>query len=364
MNRHAAWTCLFLIAMLSAATTARGDTIHRRDGAEPISGKILVLDHAGVTIQQQSSGTTLVPWDQVRSIDSLTALPDMDMHLERADRLWRARSRIQRGDMRLAEPLVMELLQRYRSTDSLTSHIVAESALRCAVDREDHLAAVIPWLEVARMESRGISTDTYVDPSMPVVLDPGTGMSPYVPPIRSEQLHLVLKAADPGADPYLNQVRDLLAAIAASIDDLDQVQSSHNGNEPMIRLLESVIESGSTDPRTRKNARRDLLVMEGKLPEFARPWAWYHRGLSLLSEQDPAVLDQGLLMLLKTAAVNAPVLSSVALERVHRELVLAGRDAEARIIHRHHLRMHPADQPVNAAVEAADMHSQSKENTP
>ena len=127
MNRHAAWTCLFLIAMLSAATTARGDTIHRRDGAEPISGKILVLDHAGVTIQQQSSGTTLVPWDQVRSIDSLTALPDMDMHLERADRLWRARSRIQRGDMRLAEPLVMELLQRYRSTDSLTSHIVAES---------------------------------------------------------------------------------------------------------------------------------------------------------------------------------------------------------------------------------------------
>jgi hypothetical protein len=110
---------VFTLASSHAAANAddqseyEDDVVIRRDGLEPLRGRIIVIDDAGVTIRADDlSPSRLVPWDRVRDVQSSSSHPRLDERLAMADELWRARSRLERGDAALAEPLFERLFDQ------------------------------------------------------------------------------------------------------------------------------------------------------------------------------------------------------------------------------------------------------------
>ena len=100
-----------LVAVLAAAFVSElgAQTVQRRDGAEPLVAVRVDLRPEGVFCERETGATQLVPWDRVRSIegsDDPALLEAWSRKRPVAEDLWRARARIQRGDARLAEPLL------------------------------------------------------------------------------------------------------------------------------------------------------------------------------------------------------------------------------------------------------------------
>src|SRR5262245_62523684 len=96
---------------LTVATAANADTIERRGVESPITGQISHIDDAGVTINR-GGDEELVRWDHIRSL--VTDRHDWEKYKEDAANLWRARTRLERNDAALAEPLFERLFEKYR----------------------------------------------------------------------------------------------------------------------------------------------------------------------------------------------------------------------------------------------------------
>ena len=170
-----------LLAILCLATLAFGEDVVERRGAEPaLEGVVVGLTDAAITIRTESGGEHIVPWDHVRDVRMDPPEPTLAARLERAEDLWRARSRLQRGDARLAEDLFVRLFEHYRGQTHETARVVAEGLLRCRIAHGANTAATIPALEVARLHAAGIEIDTYS--MLPDVFDERTLLCPHVPP--------------------------------------------------------------------------------------------------------------------------------------------------------------------------------------
>ena len=102
--RYLFWSILLFI--LYIGETSEAGTVYRRGGLPEVVGTILAMDEAGITIRSSGPGVTLILWDRVRDIIPDQPEPSLDSRLAIAKDLWRARSRITRGDLALAEPLL------------------------------------------------------------------------------------------------------------------------------------------------------------------------------------------------------------------------------------------------------------------
>src|SRR5207248_1943375 len=87
-----------------------------------------------------------IGWDRVQRVEGEHAA-EADGLAELADRTWRARSRIERGDFASAEPLFEQLFASMTGHDGPTAAIASEGLLRCRLARGAQAGAVWPWLE-------------------------------------------------------------------------------------------------------------------------------------------------------------------------------------------------------------------------
>lgn len=307
-RRYLIW---FIIATSLAATSADAQHVVRR-GTEPIvRGQVTIVNDNGVTLRSEFGATHTVPWDRVRRVVTDAFADEVARYKETAEQLWRARSRVERYDTALAEPLFERLFEQYRGQTHETALVVAEGLLRCRLDRGVQAEAVVPMLEVMRLRRSKITTTSY---SMlrPVLLD-DFELCPALAPVwlPSPELDRVLNDLieyNARGDEVVRAAADLFARSMAQTLDRDlpnEIRTRAIPSHPGLTLLRDVVETMDEDPAVREKSRTRMLSVANNRPVFATAWTHFVVGRSLLGEAGVGRQQRGLVELLHLPALYA-----------------------------------------------------------
>jgi hypothetical protein len=272
-------------------------------------------------------------------------VPLLPRRMETAVDLWRARSRVERNDTALAEPLLERLFERYRGQTHETALVVAEGLLRCRIARADHVLAVVPALEMARLRRAGVTTDAYA--ALPPVYDPKyalcTVLAPaWLPSPLLGSLAHDLDGYDGAADTETATETDAVVSALARLYRQAVVRALGRPGEataldappdhPGVELLERLNACGAPDPNRRRAARERLARMIPSLPGWAEAWARFHIGRSLIAEGGIDPGQQGAVSLIHLPARfgrSQAFLAGLALAHASRALGQAGATGDA-----------------------------------
>ncbi len=332
-------TCVFIGAVVALSATAQGQVELR--GGESVQAPVVRVSIEGVEVGGDTPG--VISWDRVRQVVGEHA-EEATPFMELAEQAWRARTRLARGDVAMAQPIFEELFTRMKGEDGLTALIVAEGLLQCRLANLAQASAVEPWLETLRLQSQ---TSTGQDASL--LIDGATGLAPGLPPIwlagpavetlASQLVSLVYEDSNAGRYRALYEI----AAKQAAGQPVEPIAPS---DEPGLELITSMIASLSDDPDERAEAqaqlRRGLTSAQGTWKEA---WRRAALGRSLLLEESPALRRQGMIHLLHVPArfqAQQPYLAGVALAIVADELRQEGDADGSRVLVEELTRMVPA----------------------
>ncbi len=354
--------CIATSFVLLVVSYARADSVERRGSEPSLSGDITKIDDAGVTVRSDLGASHFVPWDRVRRIDAQNRDPVSPRRMETAVRLWRARSRVERHDTTLAEPLLERLFEFYRGQTHETALVVAEGLLRCRLARGDHVRAVLATLETTRLRRAGVSTDSYT--MLVEVIDQTTSLCPQLAPVwlpspLLTKLNHDLAEYDPHGDEVVGAVaalyRRAIQQTLGEVDDQTPVKTlpDHVG----VAFLSRLVACNSLDADERHSARNALTRSLGDLSPWAESWARLHIGLSLTRETGVGRQQQGIVSLLHVPArfgTSQPYLTGLALAYAATALDATG-DAQGAAAMRVELRQTLPNHPVHA-VDASSLH--------
>ena len=350
-------------------------------GLEPApDGEIIGANASGVVLgvpgADGSGGkpTLVIGWDRVRAIRG-----PFDRAAEQwlkpsgpAERAWRARTRLERGDAIAAGPMFETLFQEFRATPGPTAAVIAEGLLRCRLRIGAHVAAIEPWLALLDSTGEGPPRhrpDWASDAGLAPIVDGTTGLVPALPPIFAGAsasqvmagLSLPSLRLDGGADGA--SAAGALAAlyVAAAAFEAGETVAAPDAlsNDPGVQLVRLIVVARVGDPGQRDAARRTL---ETRLPapgapaqDSARavaPWveAWSRAaiGRSLLREDDAEHKRLGIVELLHLPArfsETHPYLAGLALAEASVALRGLGDDTGADALLKDLMARHP-DHPV------------------
>lgn len=155
-----------------------------RGGVDAPKGEVVAVDRDGVSVRTAEK-VVVLSWDKVVSVRGEHAAEARAVE-EFAERAWRARSRLERGDYVAAEPLFEGLVTECEGRVGATSAVVAEGLLRCRLRRGVQTGAVEPWLAWLAAVGDGTmaaSMDVVAAPGTPPLVDGATGLCPSVPPV-------------------------------------------------------------------------------------------------------------------------------------------------------------------------------------
>jgi hypothetical protein len=278
--------------------------------------------------------------DQVGRIDDMTdpiLIDQWRLRQDLARDVWRARSRVQRGDPELALALFQRHFTPWTSDDRTHEFalIIAEGLLRCLLESGETEAILPAALETTRLRRAGVTTDRY--DALPPVIDERFWLLPKLPPIATsasslDRLPDELRHWQIDSDPVVSRLAELYASMARR-----SVRSS-GSSDLGVNLMESILGTRSVDNRVRQDALRTLDELSGldDAPDFIAAWrAWFDATSRLAAGEvgtDPAVLS-----LLELPAVfqgSYPVLARRAVELAARVLSADGRDEESATLRR------------------------------
>ena len=312
--------CITITTLLFLAQGICADTVYQRGGSSPIQGRISI-DDAGVTVVTELGATHFVPWDRVKDVDSEKFAQSLERKLVVANDLWRARSRVQRNDTTLAEPLFERLFEQYRGQTHETALVVAEGLLRCRLARGDHVLAVIPALETARLLRSNVSTDSYS--TLRSVMDDKRSLCPQLAPAWLASPLLKKLAHDLGE--FNAQGDETIAAIAslykqALQQTLGEPQSENQSqqlpNHDGVKFLSLLVSCRDKESDKRSSARERLRRKLTNAQHWTNAWSYMMIGLSLISEDGQGRQLQGVVNLLHVPARfvrSQPYLAGLAL---------------------------------------------------
>lgn len=314
--------------------SAEPDVIVRRNGAGTIECRIIIIDDAGVTIRTGTGGSDLISWDRIREVRSDRMEDQVKSMRPIAEMIWRARSRLERGDTWLAEPLFDELFARYRGQSNDMALLVAEGLLRCRLARQAHASAIIPVLEMTRLRRRGMTHEAYA--MLPSIWHEELELCTALPPFWVERegvehMQRALEEYDAGED----EVTTALATLYGTAMSMSRGENPPLPRtialprHPGIEFLRDLLAARLGDPERRTAAQVRLLRAVDDWPEWTEAWARYTIGTTLIEEQEPELIDRGLVQLAHVAArfgSTQPYLAGAALW--HMAVALEARDVD------------------------------------
>jgi hypothetical protein len=320
------------LGALLLARTGRADVVERRGAVPEILGDVQMIDENGVRIRPDTGSMIVVPWDRVRDVRTDRPAPRLEAWMLMAEDLWRARSRVQRQDYALAEPLFARHFELSRGQTHETALVVAEGLLRCRLARGAHAAAVIPALEVARLREAGVTTDVF--DTLPPVMDDTTRLCTALAPAwgierTADRMRRDLATYDAQGDRVVAALAALYARAAAwqlgaDPDAQPDEKPDEHDNEiliehPGVALLRSVVACAAPDADVREAARRNLSETAAERPRWAQAWFLLGSGASLLRESGRGRQQRGMVELVRVAVVHGreqPYLAALALRWV------------------------------------------------
>ena len=307
-----------------AAHLRRGVTLPAGDVVQPQPDRLL----DGVAFRSGDKVEWL-GWDRVASLEGLA--PELARQVAPvAEKAWLARVRLERSDALAAEPLYEELFRAFEGRRGATACAVAEGLLRCRLRRGAQAGAIAPWLAWVRASDPSMpvpALDITSPPNQPPLIDPGTGLCPFLPPVW---LNVASVQAFARADAIVGDdaggKRGLALAalyrLAARLEAGLASESEANAlpvrsTDPGVSLVAQIVAARGADADKRRDARQLLLArLKQRMPAWEEAWVRVGVGRSLLREQDVEERLIGLAHLLHVPArlrASQPYLAGVAL---------------------------------------------------
>lgn len=320
---------LMLVMVVLAGRAWAQDTpeLVLRHGEPAPSGQIRVVSVDGVVVGSSVASPVIVGWDRIKSVHGPYA-EEAQAYLHNADQLWRAESRLARGDAAAAEPIFEQLFEIYRTRQGPTAAAVCKGLLRCRLRRNAQTLAVDAWLAWLHArdsndgplwyQSRSGQTDAFD-------IDQTTGLLPQLPPIWLDlpAVRVFANRSKMGADQMGSQQSDLaslyeyaaaLATGRVAHDDQMPYISSHASG---VLLVADIVQAQSLDAQQRQAGRQAII---DRLKDVQGGWlaAWLETALgrSLLLENDLEQQQRGVIELLRVRVlrqVDSPYLAGLAL---------------------------------------------------
>lgn len=313
-------------------------------GPVELRGGLLVdAPVTGVSIRGVEVGgdeARVIGWDNVKRVIGRRA-PDAAPYMDMAERAWRARIRLARGDFGLASALLEDLYAHLAGEAGPTALMVAEGTMACRLWYGDRVAAVDAWLEAVRLRAMGERIAG--DPPLHPMVDPHTLLTPALAPLWLEREGLMGLAdswdgSAPATGDVAGRLRVLYAASAQralglAVDE-EAVASAALSGDPHagVALVGQIVQAMSSDPSRRDSARAALRAgLQDDMGTWREAWRRAALGRSLLIEDDEAARLAGLFELVHLPARFArsqPQLAGAALAEMSLELSRRG-EAEA-----------------------------------
>lgn len=319
-----------LWSVLCSPTSA--DVVLRN--GQVLTGPVDAVSAAGVTIGGEASRT--IGWDVVYFVAGEHST-EAEEYRAWSDTVWRAKTRLSRGDLMLASPMFDDLFERVErdGIGGPTGLLVAEGALRCRVANSDHGGAVDAWIYALAIRETGQRLSG--ESATSGVIDAQTMLVPSLPPIWLEDsedarrlMRLPFEEPGAGASPidgliYLYQ-RSAAQSLGVAFSGRRDFGTVRMG--PGASIVASISQSQSVEPSERRAAREELQLLIDQHPgTWKEAWARVAIGRSLLRESSDAERDRGMLHLLHAPARfsrSQPHLSAIALAEVGREAIRRG----------------------------------------
>ncbi len=329
-----------------------------RRGGPVIRAPVVEATWEGVRVG--GAAPRLIPWDRVKAVSGERAGEADAFIREIGEPAWRARTRLERGDFVMAEPLFESLFEKQRGRAGPTAAVVAAGLLRCRLERGAQSLAVEPWLAWLRLSAAGDAEDdaiaSPVDPEWllapalaPIWLpDPGAGaLADSLAGLSTEGL---TPAAGALAWWYAESAR-LAAGLPASPKGARPEPIDHPG----VALVEAVVLSRAGPESERKRARESLAAgLERDRGLWREAWRRSAIGMSMLREADERTRLLGEVEALHVPArfaASQPHLAGLVLAEVARARAARGRNADALILRAQIERIDP-DHPALRRLDA------------
>ncbi len=356
-----------LIAVFALALSAPAQVTQRDGRTHP--GAVTGVDSSGVAAVGAEG---VITWDRVLRVSGEHAQAAAGF-MEMAEELWRARTRLARGDVRLARPIFEAWFTHDDAPTGATALVVAEGLLRCRLADGAQTAAVEPWIAALRLRNAGVQADL----GFTSAIDAATGLAPTLAPIWlpgaavETFARASIESNKEGAVGGEAESLATLFRIAASIEAGSPQPTPPSRTDPSDaeRLVRDIIESRSPEPAIRDAARARLRDGIDREPGGWREcWRRVALGRSLLMEDSPDARDLGLAHLLHAPARfsrDLPRLASVALTLAADEYERRGDADTARRLRDEQTMLGPAASlaaigPAPATSQQAQSHKESE----
>ena len=317
-------------------------------GGDVVTAPIESITLEGVRVGGEEP--RIIAWDSVRRVTGDGSAKAGEF-AEVAERAWRARLRLARGDHALAAPLFEDLWTTYREASGPTALMIAEGTLACRLATGRSADAIEPWLRAVSLREKGV--EIAGDPRLTPVIDGATMLVPALAPIwldgRSAQA-----AIEESWLPRTGVAGELATLFAAS----SRFQSGGAGagalpggeGKPGVALVALMVESIAPEAARREAAR---FAMRGRLDQESGTWreAWLRAALgrSYLLEADARARMVGVFHLMHLPsrfAWSHPHLAAMALAVSARELRSQGDASGADALRAELVRMFPGAREI------------------
>lgn len=326
LGRLDVWTFLCIIVM-AAPVWGEEVRVLLRDGGEAITARTVTIDDAGVSVEDERGEWHDLAWDRVRDLEMAQRDPRLDQYLPLAEKLWRARSRLQRGDAVMAEPLFEELFEEYEGQTNEAALIVAEGLLRCRLARQAHEEAVVPLLEVVRLLRAEVVTDRYDE--LPRVVDDELALSPALAPAwavsqRLPRLERELARYEASDDEVVEAMREVYhAAVRNALGESVVISAESrdvSSRHPGATLLHETVSVMLHGDQPREARGREAAELRRNWPDWTNAWLHDARGRSMMMRSEAREEQmRGCVRLMRIPAAHARTqhyLAGLALHRV------------------------------------------------
>lgn len=298
-----------------------------RGGGEVVDAPIVRVSRQGVEVGGDEP--RVIGWDAVREVRGEHA-EAASAFMGTAERAWRARLRLARGDVALAAPMFDLLFREFRDEAGPTALLVAEGALRCRLEAGDEAGAIEAWL--AALRNRRAGWKLAGDPPLRPMLDEATGLAPALVPRAISDAARPATAIDAGAHESRDAAIGTLAGLYRTAPG-DAAPPPAPGEDSGVLFVRRIVEARAADGAARAAARAKL-IEETRAAEgtWREAWARAAVGLSLLDEPEREQHELGVIELLHVPArfsASLPRLAATCLRASAAELDKSGDAAAA-----------------------------------
>lgn len=246
-----------------------------RDGT--ISGGLDRIGREGIMVRGDDAAKARpkwIAWDRVRSVRGDRG-SEAAPFAELADSIWRARARLERGDLGLAEPDIDRLIGANAGLGGPTGTLLAELSVRVRIARGSQTGAVLAllrWNAVRRAADTTASQWVGGAATLSPAIDWQTGLATQCPPIFGGTISLSALEAFAASPDW-----DRLAAIEPTTRELallyryaaaGEIALRRNAeppappesksNDPGVTLVRDIVNARFGTPEQRRTARELL----------------------------------------------------------------------------------------------------------